>query len=138
MKNWIKYLRLYLHARATLQAACNKTSEGDAQVKQILTAALRFTTLAFPSFAQETARPAKVITVKEETDQIVRSFPHRKNATAAGNRKPRHRTRRRQTRRDRGIVGRHPRDRCANHCDLVCTGTGICFVNAAVCCIGQR
>jgi hypothetical protein len=105
MKNWIKYLRLYLHARATLQAACNKTSEGDAQVKQILTAALRFTTFAFPSFAQETARPAKVITVKEETDQIVRRYPDRSSATTAGNRKPRHWACRRQTRRDRGIGG---------------------------------
>ncbi|MBM1690746.1 efflux RND transporter permease subunit [Sulfitobacter geojensis] len=74
-------------------------------MKQILTAPLLFTTLAFPSFAQETARPAKVITVKEETDHIVRRYPERTSAIAGGNRKPRHWACRRQTRRDRGVGG---------------------------------
>ena len=92
-------------ARAALQAACNKTSEGGAQVKQILKAALLFTALAFPSFAQEPARPAKVFTVMEETDQIVRRYPDRTSATAGGNRKPHHWARGRQPRRDRGIAG---------------------------------
>ncbi|NYI26355.1 efflux RND transporter permease subunit [Sulfitobacter geojensis] len=92
-------------ARAALQAACNKTSEGGAHVKQILKAALLFTALAFPSFAQETARPAKVFTVMEETDQIVRRYPDRTSATAGGNRKPHHSARGRQPRRDRGIAG---------------------------------
>ncbi len=67
--------RLYLLTSTVLQAIQRKTSEGDAQVKQILNSALILCTLALPSVAQEAARPAKVFTIQEQTAEIVRRYP---------------------------------------------------------------
>lgn len=44
-------------------------------MKHILHATLLLSTLAFPSFAQDAPRPAKVFTLQEQTAQIVRRYP---------------------------------------------------------------
>tara|TARA_R110002094_G_scaffold122941_3_gene117796 strand:- start:6077 stop:7390 length:1314 start_codon:yes stop_codon:yes gene_type:complete len=69
------YQRPGLQKPAILQADPDKPNEGIDQVKQMLKTMVVLATFAFPSFAQELPRPAKVITLQEQAAQIVRRYP---------------------------------------------------------------
>jgi len=69
------YQRPCLQKPAILQADPDKPNEGIDQVKQMLKTMVVLATFTFPSFAQELPRPAKVITLQEQTAQIVRRYP---------------------------------------------------------------